>query len=65
MSTGSLLKKLRGEKSQEQIASEVGVTKSSWAMYERDERTPRDEVKVKIAKHFNMTVQELFYGESA
>lgn len=62
MPFGEKLRELRGEKSQEEMAKEVGVTKSSWAMYERNERVPRDEVKIRIAKHFNLTVQEIFYA---
>ena len=46
---------------QEEIAAILGITKSSWAMYERDERVPRDEVKIRIANFFGKTVQELFY----
>ena len=61
MNTADMLKELRGDKSQAEIASSVGVTKSSWAMYERGERVPRDEVKVKIAKYFGKSVQEIFY----
>ena len=61
MNTADMLKELRGVKSQAEIASSVGVTKSSWAMYERGERVPRDEVKVKIAKYFGKSVQEIFY----
>lgn len=62
MTIGEKLRALRGEKSQDRISSEIGVTKSSWAMYERNERVPRDEVKVKIADYFGITVQELFYA---
>lgn len=62
MSAGFMLKTLRGEKSQEEIAHSVGVTKSSWVKYERNERTPRDEVKVRIAQYFGKTVQEIFFG---
>ncbi len=62
MSFGEKLKELRGKKSQEEIASDIGITKSSWAMYERNERVPRDEVKVKIARFFNKSVQEIFFG---
>lgn len=58
---GEILRELRGNKTQEEISEELGVTKSSWAMYERNERVPRDEVKVKIARHFNKTVQEIFF----
>lgn len=57
------LKILRGDRSQEQISREIGVTKSSWAMYERGERVPRDEVKIKIANYFGKTVQEIFFGQ--
>lgn len=61
MNTSDILKELRGNKSQAEIASSVGVTKSAWAMYERGERVPRDEVKIKIANHFGRSVQEIFY----
>lgn len=57
------LRMLRGERTQEEIANEVGVTKSAWAMYERGERTPRDEIKVKIAKYFGVSVEDLFFAE--
>ena len=59
--TGMILRKLRGDRTQEEIAAILGITKSSWAMYERDERVPRDEVKIRIANFFGKTVQELCY----
>lgn len=62
MSFGEKLKVLRGNRSQEVMAKELNITKSSLAMYERNERIPRDEVKVRIAKYFGKTVQELFYN---
>jgi DNA-binding XRE family transcriptional regulator len=62
MTFGEKLRKLRGEKSQDEMAKELDITKSSLAMYERNERIPRDEVKVKIAKHFGVSVQELFFS---
>lgn len=61
MSVGTKLRALRGKKTQKKIAEEIGITKSSWAMYERDERIPRDEVKVRIAEYFHETVQTIFY----
>ncbi len=33
-----------------------------YAMYERDERVPRDEVKVRISNFFGVSVQELFFN---
>lgn len=50
-------------KTQEKVANDLGITKSSWAMYERDERVPRDEVKIRIAKYFGKSVQEIFYTQ--
>ena len=57
------LKKLRGEISQEEIAKKIGITKSSWSMYERGERVPRDEIKIRIANFFGKSVQEIFFGQ--
>ncbi len=62
MSYGAVLKNLRGDKTQAFIAGELGITKSSWAMYERNERIPRDEIKIKIAQYFGKSVQEIFFG---
>lgn len=64
MSFGAKLKNLRGNKSQEEIAKEIGITKSSWAMYERNKRIPRDEVKIRIANYFHKSVQEIFFGHN-
>ena len=61
MPFGEKLKELRGNKSQDEIAKAIGITKSSWAMYERNERVPRDEVKIRIANYFHKSVQEIFF----
>lgn len=60
----SKLRRLRGNRTQEEVADAIGVTKSAWAMYERGERTPRDEIKVKIAKYFGVTIEELFFAKA-
>lgn len=61
MSIGEKLRALRGSKSQAEIADLLHISKSAWAMYERNERVPRDELKISIAKFFGKTVQELFF----
>lgn len=63
MSIGTKLKALRGNKTQKEVANDLGITKSALAMYERDERVPRDEIKVKIAEYYNETIGSLFYGQ--
>lgn len=65
MSTADTLRRLRGERTQGELAAAIGITKSSWAMYERGERVPRDEVKIKIANFFGCSVQDIFYRPTA
>ena len=62
MSIGMKLKALRGQRTQQEVADKVGITKSALAMYERDKRVPRDEVKVKLAAYYGETVQEIFFS---
>lgn len=62
MHFGEKLKQLRGERSRDEIAKELNITKSSLAMYEREERIPRDEVKIRIANYFGKSVQEIFFS---
>ena len=64
MFVNSSLKELRIKQgmTQKEMADKLGITKSSWAMYERGERVPRDEIKVKIAKFFGTTVEPLFFA---
>ena len=64
IAVGTALRGLRGEKTQEKIASDLGITKSAWAMYERGKRIPRDEVKIRIAQYFGIPIQEIFYPKS-
>lgn len=64
MSAGEKIRVLRGERTQSTVAAAVGITKSALAMYERDERRPRDEVKIKLAKYFGCSVSEIFYPEA-
>ena len=63
MSAGEKIRLLRGNRSQSVVAEAVGVTKSALAMYERDERRPRDEVKIRIANFFGCSVAEIFYSD--
>ena len=62
MTIGTKLKALRGKKTQEEVAKDLGITKSALSMYERDERVPRDEVKVRIANYYNESIVTIFYA---
>ena len=58
---GKRLIELRGDKSQSEVAEAVGITQAALSMYERGERTPRDNVKVKLADYFNEDVALIFF----
>lgn len=61
MTIGEKLKKLRGEKTQVDLAKELGILPSAYSNYENNYRIPNDEVKKKIAKHYKKTVDEIFF----
>lgn len=63
MSVGMKLRALRGKRTQRKVAEDLGISKSAWAMYEKNERVPRDEVKIRIAKYFNESVGSIFYSD--
>ena len=58
----SKLKELRGNRSRQDVANAVGVSRSAIAMYERGERVPKDEVKLRLAKFFNTSVEKIFFA---
>lgn len=51
----------RGDIPRETVAKALGISVSAIAMYENGARVPRDEVKVKLANYYKMSVQDLFY----
>lgn len=53
--------RLRGRKSQEEVANDIGISASTISMYEQGRRMARDEIKVRLANYYNVTVQELFF----
>lgn len=62
---GDRIKALREKKnySQETLAKMIGVAVSTICMYETGERSPRDEIKVKIANALGKSVNYIFFRE--
>ena len=58
---GERLIEARGDQRREVVAAAVGVSLSAIAMYENNERVPRDEIKVRLADYYGTTVQALFF----
>ena len=55
------LRKLRGNRSRQEVAEACGISVSALAMYEAGERVPRDEIKIKLAKFYNRSVSYIFF----
>lgn len=53
---------LRDNRSQKQVAKEIGIPKSTYSMIECGHRFPRKELQLKFAQYFNTTVDELFFN---
>ena len=59
---GATLRKLRGEKPQSEVAAALGVTSMAVSQYERGERVPNDDMKIRIATYYQKSVEELFFA---
>lgn len=59
---GKKLRKLRGAQTLQTVAANIGISRSALNMYEKGERSPRDEIKIKLANYYKATVQEIFYS---
>ena len=58
---GEKLRTLRGNRSMDEVANAVGISRSAVGMYENEERIPRDDIKIKLAKYFKTTVSAIFF----
>lgn len=60
---GQKLRELRGERSASEVAKAVGIAQSTLSMYENGDRIPRDSIKIKLARYFDVSIEELFYAQ--
>lgn len=63
MTIAERLVKARGDESRLSVCKAVKISLSALSMYEIGKRIPRDEIKVRLAHHYGISVQELFYSE--
>lgn len=61
-SIGAYLRELRGDKPQREVAEAVGITAMAVSQYERGERIPNDEIKMKLARYYKKSVEEIFFA---
>lgn len=62
-SIGNRLRILRGEKSIDSVANDLGISRSALNMYELGERIPRDSRKIQLAQYYGVTIEQLFFSD--
>ena len=60
---GLRLRTLRGDRSAKIVADAVNISESALLMYERGERNPRDDVKIRLAEYYKVGVGTIFYPQ--
>lgn len=63
--SGMKLKELRSKAGEtlDDVSKAVGVTKAAISAYEHGNRTPSDDVKIKLANHFGRSVGFIFFTD--
>lgn len=51
------------KKSVSEVSKDLGITETSLRKYEACYRNPNDQLKVKLAEYYGVTVQELFFPD--
>lgn len=58
---GEKLVKLRGSRTREEVAVGAKITFRQLESYEAGIRLPRDDVKMRLAKFYDVSIEDLFY----
>lgn len=60
---GARIKTLREEKKEtmKELSRAIGTSESAIGMYEGGQRVPRDEIKIRLAEHFSVPVESIFF----
>lgn len=59
---GQKLVTLRGFKTRREVADAVGVSLTAIQMYENGQRIPKDDIKIRLSRYYNISVEELFFS---
>lgn len=63
VAVGQKIAELRNnrQESREDAAKALNISASALAMYEQGNRIPRDNIKIRIADHYGVTVGDIFF----
>jgi len=62
---GSKIRSLREgrQETMQDLSKAIGTSESAVGMYENGQRVPRDEIKIRIAEHFTVPVESIFFQQ--
>ena len=60
---GKRLRELRGSRTLDDIAKALNVTPMAVSLWERGERIPSDDIKIKIAAFYQESVTAIFFAD--
>ncbi len=60
---GRRLKMLRGDRTLEEVGKALNVTSMAVSSWELGKRVPNDDMKVRIANYFGVSLYDLFFAE--
>lgn len=55
--------KLRANRTREEVANANSISISALQMYENAQRIPKDEIKVRLARYYHVSVENLFFDD--
>lgn len=58
---GERLVRLRGKRTQKEVADAVGVSVPALSAYENGKKTPRDPIKCRLAEYYKRSVDTIFF----
>ena len=59
---GERLTSLRGDRPQGEVAKVLGISQAALSSYECGTRVPRDDLKIRIADYYGVSVQDIFFA---
>lgn len=54
---------LRGNRTQNEVANALKISKSALSMYESGKRIPRDSVKMRISNYYKKSIPYIFFNQ--
>lgn len=57
------LREARGETPRNDVCKAVGISLNALMMYETGNRIPRDEIKVRLARFYGKSIEDLFFPQ--